>query len=133
MTQPNLSLILTKDERSILLGALSTKTIETRGYLSSYDDVVNGPAPTDQCCQAHLRRFEERQDQRDALIERHATISELAQKVEDASPGIVLSVDELSGWAGRTLQTGEVDRLAAALKHSSVPEAIATIVASFEN
>lgn len=88
---------------------------------------------TDQCCQAHLRRFEERQDQRDALIERHATISELTQKVEDASPGVVLFVDELSVWARRTLQTEEVDRLAAALEHSSVPEAIATIMVSFEN
>lgn len=131
MTQPSLS--LTGDERSILLGALTTKTIETRSYLSSYDDVAGGPAPTDQCCQAHLRRFEERRNQRDALIERHATVSELTQKVEDAEEAIVLPADQLSGWAGRTLQTEEVERLGAALEHSSVPEAIATIVASFED
>lgn len=133
MTEPTSALSLTEKESSILLGALAAKTVETRAYLSSYDDAAIEPAATDLCCAAHRHRFEQRQDQRDALIERHAAVAELNQKVEDATSAIVLSHHQLSNWAGQTLSPEEIDRLAAALEHSSVPEAIATIVASFED
>jgi hypothetical protein len=45
--------------------------------------------------------------------------------------GITLSRTQLETWAERTLTDNEVDRLAAALSFSSVPEAVATIAASF--
>ena len=44
---------------------------------------------------------------------------------------IVLTEQELSRWAGRTLTVEELDRLAECIQHSSIPEAVATIVDSF--
>jgi len=44
---------------------------------------------------------------------------------------IVLTARELSTWAGRTLTEDELERLAECIEHSSIPEAVATIVAGF--
>lgn len=45
---------------------------------------------------------------------------------------ITLTDGELNEWAGRTLTPDEVRRLARCIPHSSIPQAIATIVGSWE-
>lgn len=45
---------------------------------------------------------------------------------------IVLSHDQLERWAGQPLSETDIDRLRAAIEHSSIPEAIGTIVSGFE-
>jgi hypothetical protein len=45
---------------------------------------------------------------------------------------IVLTEGEVNAWAGRVLTADERDRLAECIPHSSIPEAVATIVDSFD-
>jgi len=45
----------------------------------------------------------------------------------------MITRDQAEAWAGRRLSREELDRLAEALQHSSVPEAIGTIVSSWED
>lgn len=44
------------------------------------------------------------------------------------SGGLLLALSALEEWAGRTLTESDLARLAAALPHSSVPEAVSVIV-----
>lgn len=46
--------------------------------------------------------------------------------------GIVLTRKELEAWAGRKLSGEDVARLAASVRWSSIPDAIAAIVAEFD-
>lgn len=54
-----------------------------------------------------------------------------ATPAQDARPGITLTRDQLEAWAGRALSDDEVSELDVAISNSSIPEAIATIVANF--
>jgi hypothetical protein len=45
-------------------------------------------------------------------------------------PGVIISRDQLEAWAGRPLTNEQVERLDRAIPHSSIPEAVATIVES---
>jgi hypothetical protein len=44
---------------------------------------------------------------------------------------IILTTADLNEWAGRTLSEDEIERLAECVQHSSIPQAVATIVDSF--
>jgi hypothetical protein len=46
-------------------------------------------------------------------------------------PGITLSRGQLEAWAGRPLADDEITNLEDAIPHSSIPEAVGTIVDSF--
>jgi hypothetical protein len=45
--------------------------------------------------------------------------------------GLVITRAELNEWAGRKLTDDEVGQLAECVQHSSIPEAVATIVVNF--
>lgn len=46
---------------------------------------------------------------------------------------ITITDTQLEQWAGRVLTPEEIDRLAAAIPYSSIPDAIGTIVAEFDD
>jgi hypothetical protein len=46
--------------------------------------------------------------------------------------GLLIETEELERWAGRKLTGAEIERLAACVPFSSIPEAIQTIVDSWE-
>lgn len=48
------------------------------------------------------------------------------------TPEELISPEQANSWAGRDLTPDEVDRLAEAIPHSSIPEAIATITSSWD-
>jgi hypothetical protein len=45
---------------------------------------------------------------------------------------LTLTYEQLAAWAGRELSDDEVERLDEAIPNSSIPEAIGTIVESFD-
>lgn len=46
--------------------------------------------------------------------------------------GITLTIHQLEAWAGRELTDEDVERLDECIPNSSIPDAIDTIVASFD-
>ena len=54
----------------------------------------------------------------------------MSTTISDSSgaPVILISVEQVDQWAGRRLTTDQLQQLAEAIPHSSIPEAIATIV-----
>lgn len=46
--------------------------------------------------------------------------------------GIIITREQIEAWAGRSLTDDELDRLDECIPHSSIPDAIDTIVSSFE-
>lgn len=46
---------------------------------------------------------------------------------------ITLTRSQLEEWAGRPLSGADLDRLASAIMHSSIPDAINEIVAGFDD
>ena len=48
------------------------------------------------------------------------------------APAELITAEQASSWAGRTLTADEVDRLSEAIPHSSIPDAIDTIAASWD-
>ncbi|KMO69774.1 hypothetical protein [Mycolicibacterium obuense] len=48
------------------------------------------------------------------------------------APAQLITAGQASSWAGRPLTADELDRLCEAIPHSSIPEAIGTIVASWD-
>lgn len=48
------------------------------------------------------------------------------------APGITLTRDQLESWAGRALTDEEVEALDTSIPESSIPEAVRTIVESFD-
>ena len=45
---------------------------------------------------------------------------------------LTLTYEQLAAWAGRDLSEEEIERLDEAIPNSSIPDAINTIVASFD-
>ena len=48
------------------------------------------------------------------------------------APAELITAEQASSWAGRTLTADELDRLSEAIPHSSIPDAIDTIAASWD-
>lgn len=48
------------------------------------------------------------------------------------APAELITAEQASSWAGRTLTADELDRLCEAIPHSSIPDAIDTIAASWD-
>ena len=60
--------------------------------------------------------------------------SELLQRALDAAAAQPLITDDQAAqWAGRPLTAEDIERLADAVQHSSIPEAIDTIVSSWDD
>lgn len=138
MSAPTTTITLTEVELSTVLSALVAKSLETRSYLSSYRDVADKPRDTDRCCKAHLAQFERRHLERDSLQERQDMITALLEKIENTEEtamhalSITLTSNQITAWAGRELTGAETERLAKAIEHSSIPEAVGTIVDGFD-
>lgn len=132
MSAPITPIALTEAELNVTLSALVAKLTETKSYLSHYGDVAGGPRDTDSCCQAHLAHFERRKVEREALQERLDTVDALFNRLEELEAaergeGILLSIEQLTAWAGRELSRAELERLDEAIPESSIPEAIGVI------
>ncbi|WP_006243430.1 hypothetical protein [Mycolicibacterium tusciae] len=63
------------------------------------------------------------------------TAAELVAMLADAldTPAELITAEQASSWAGRALSADEIDRLAEAIPHSSIPEAIDTITGSWQD
>ena len=48
------------------------------------------------------------------------------------SPAELITAEQATSWAGRDLTAEDLDRLAEAIPHSSIPDAIDTIIASWD-
>ena len=68
-------------QRALLLAAVHSKAAETRLYLTRYD-VPDKPGPLDDCCRAHLVRYEELREQRNDLRSRLNNLRNLADLIE---------------------------------------------------
>ncbi|SUE32668.1 Uncharacterised protein [Mycolicibacterium gilvum] len=62
------------------------------------------------------------------------TGAELLTMLADAldAPAELITAEQASSWAGRALTADELDRLSEAIPHSSIPDAIDTIAASWD-
>lgn len=49
------------------------------------------------------------------------------------TPAELITAEQASSWAGRALTADEIDRLAEAIPHSSIPDAIDTITRSWQD
>ncbi|MFB1299594.1 hypothetical protein ACAG24_029235 [Mycobacterium sp. pW049] len=96
---------------------------------STYDDLS---ATNDECACSQPEECRRRRDYAEALP--LPTGAELLAMLAAAldTPAEPMTADQASSWAGRPLTADELDRLSEAIPHSSIPEAIDTIVASWD-
>lgn len=96
---------------------------------STYPDLS---ATNSECACNQPEECRRRRDHADALP--LPTGAELLTMLADAldAPAQLITAEQASSWAGRPLTADELDRLCEAIPHSSIPDAIDTITASWD-
>lgn len=82
MTEPIVTLTLTKRQQAIVLDALLDKELESGRYVHSYG-VQRPPGPMDSCCTGHRHAYDRRADERASLADRHERVKETITLVKN--------------------------------------------------
>lgn len=72
-------------------------------------------------------------EQLPAATQPRATTCTDTARAEAAAAPVLITADQASLWAGRPLGVDDMHRLADCIPHSSIPEAIDTIVCSWDD